>query len=165
VFAYVSARYWGFARLIDHLAHVGHPTVVYARDLDAELAESLTTATLRFSPRMVALDAVSEHAELVVGHGGHGTTATALLGARPVLVLPEHGEQALLGHRLSSQNLGIDVGPRKRVEHDYAGLAERMLADPTFADAARHFAADHEQHDQRASIVEMASVCEALLRR
>jgi UDP:flavonoid glycosyltransferase YjiC (YdhE family) len=162
VFVYVSARYWAFDRLIEQLAGSKHRTLVYARDLDAQRAASLTTQTLGFAPDIVDIDEAARRSALVVSHGGHGTTSRVLLGGRPLLVLPEHTEQALVGHRLSTQGLGIDIGLRRNVQHDFAALVHRLLTDRSYTAAAEHFAARHRDHDQRDTLAELALRCEEL---
>ncbi len=163
IFGYVSARHWGFERLMNQLAALSLPTVVHARDLDPSRAATLQTETLHVARDIVDVDVAFSEASVVVSHGGHGTTSRALLAGRPLLVLPEHDEQALMGHRLSAQGLGVSVGHRRGVEHDYGSLLDTLLHSPSHAAAATAFAERYAGFAQADAVTAMADGCVALL--
>lgn len=163
VFTYLSARYWDFERVVEHLGATGYPTLVYARDLGPARAAELSTSTLRFSPHIVDIDLAMKQAAVFVSHGGHGTVSRALLHGRPLLVLPEHDEQALMGHHLAAQGLAIDVGLSRDRSNDYAPLLRSVVEGGSHARAAQAFAARHAGFDQAASVRALADRCERLL--
>ncbi|MEM6993040.1 MAG: hypothetical protein AAF721_21185 [Myxococcota bacterium] len=165
IFGYLSARYGGFDRLVAQLGTSGRPTLIHARDLEPARAKAASTPSLRFSPGMVDVSVAFGQADLVVSHGGHGTASQALLHGCPLLVLPEHDEQALTGHNLARAGMGVSVGHRLGVEHDYGALVDTLATEDKYRVAAARFAARHADFDQAASVVQMADRCEALIER
>jgi hypothetical protein len=55
----------------------------------------------------VQLNPLIPACDAVVGHGGMGLTSMALHHGKPVFLLPEHMEQAILAYRLSKQGLAV----------------------------------------------------------
>ena len=53
----------------------------------------------------VRLEPLLTECDGVISHGGMGLTSMALHGAKPLLLLPEHMEQAILAYRLGRQGL------------------------------------------------------------
>ena len=61
----------------------------------------------------VQLNLLMRNCHAVVAHGGMGLTSMALHADKPVLILPEHTEQAILAYRLSRQGLALGTIRRK----------------------------------------------------
>ena len=163
VFAYLDAGYSGLTHALRQFASLGRPTLVVARDLSRS-ADLPDAPNVRIVPTLVNVDVAVAEASVVVSHGGHGTASRALLGGCPLLVLPQHDEQALLGHRLASQQLAINVGPRQDIDHDLCALLTPLLEGDTFRNAAAAFARRHRDHDQASAVAAIGRRCEALIR-
>jgi UDP:flavonoid glycosyltransferase YjiC (YdhE family) len=84
-------------------------------------------------------DALMARCDLVVTHGGLGTTLRALAHGRPLLVLPLGRDQHFNAERV----VAIGAGLRLPATADPEGIAEaltRLLAEAAFHDAARRAA-------------------------
>ena len=80
---------------------------VLERGLSVKAAARLAGPQLRLEAEPLHIQQVMAQADLVVSHGGRGTTSAALLAGRPQLLLPTHMEQAMVGRRVADAGLGI----------------------------------------------------------
>lgn len=90
--------------------------------------------------RWVPQEAVMPHAAAMVGHGGSGTTRAALAGGVPSVVVPGFADQFRNAERVAQLGAGIAL-----LAEDVARLGEavgRLLAEPSYAAAARRVAAE-----------------------
>ena len=55
----------------------------------------------------VAMTGLLQDCDAVIGHGGGGLTSMALLGGKPLMVLPTQLEQGLMAYRLTQRGLAI----------------------------------------------------------
>ncbi|MDQ4212380.1 glycosyltransferase [Microbacterium capsulatum] len=76
-------------------------------------------------------------ADLVIGHGGHSTTLSALAHGVPLLVLPMNraSDQRLIGDIVEENGLGLTL-PRSVPPLAIRGAIRRILADGTITAAA-----------------------------
>jgi MGT family glycosyltransferase len=82
---------------------------------------------------------VFPEASLVVTHAGLGTVLAALACGVPLLCLPLGREQPLNAARVEALGAGL-VLPPTAAEADVRQAAERLLAEPSFRNAAQRFA-------------------------
>ena len=162
VFVYLSGSYGRFVSVIRRLGAARLSTLVHARDISLEQRRRLETATLRFSAGPVDLRQAALQCSVVVCHGGHGTTAAMLLAGKPLLLLPQHVEQALVGTRVAKLGAGLVAG-RARKQLDYAAIVKRLVDEPSFSEKARAFASKYEDFDRAGLFEAIAARCEALL--
>ena len=162
VFAYLHGEYLDLERLLEHLARLPIPTLAHLPDAHPDLISKYAGRNLAFSPQPVRMADATAQSDLVVCHGGHGTTAASLLAGRPVLMLPLHVEQGLLGYNVTRRGLGM-MASGANGKPDYGGLINRMLATPAFADRARRFAAKYADFDQSRQMDEIARRCDEIL--
>ncbi|MGW4927689.1 glycosyltransferase [Agromyces sp. NPDC004153] len=80
---------------------------------------------------------VFPEAALVIGHGGHSTTSTALAHDLPLVILPmnPHADQPMVAHAIDRAGAGIALSPRARPEQ-VAEAVVRALGDQDMAVAA-----------------------------
>lgn len=108
VLAYYNGRYAKCEMLIRALAASALPTVIYVSHPQASIrAIAEESETLVLHDRPLNFQAGLASCDLVITHGGHGTTLEALLSGQPLLVVPYFLEQALAGYRLEKQGLAI----------------------------------------------------------
>jgi len=127
-------------------------------DLDARVlltvGRAVDPAALGPPPRGVHVeqwvnqDDVLAEAELVVGHGGSGTTLGALAAGLPLVVVPQFADQFVNAKRVIAAGAGLAVEPAlgddgRRLSlqpHDAARIRaaiETVRGTPSFRDAAR----------------------------
>jgi UDP:flavonoid glycosyltransferase YjiC (YdhE family) len=102
-----------------------------------------------------------DHAEvlpttsLVIGHGGHATTARALTAGIPVLVLPMHPlmDQPAVGRAVERLGVGATL-PKSASSQRIRAAALRLLDDPVVREAARRMGAEARARDGAVSAVD-----------
>jgi UDP:flavonoid glycosyltransferase YjiC (YdhE family) len=80
--------------------------LIAAVGISAEKLKQCTADHITVVDYPIGLQTVLAHADLVVCHGGHGTVATALMAAKPLLILPMQKEQGLMALRIAEHALG-----------------------------------------------------------
>lgn len=163
IFAFIDAAYVGRDALLRDLASLGHPTIVYARDLWATAARRLSQPSLSVVTTPVDMDRAARDAALVICHAGHGTICSALCAGTPLLLLPRHSEQRLLADRVVALGAALMLTATKAKIPDHAAAIRALLETPGFTDAAADFARRHRDHDVAAAAAAIAEVCEAVL--
>jgi UDP:flavonoid glycosyltransferase YjiC (YdhE family) len=88
------------------------------------------------------LSAVLPSCDLMVHHGGSGTTASALHYAVPQLVLPSFADNPMSAQRVSDRGVGLSLEPAEADRATVHALVGRLLAEPGFAAAAREVSAE-----------------------
>jgi UDP:flavonoid glycosyltransferase YjiC (YdhE family) len=88
-------------------------------------------------------DAAMPETAVVIGHGGFGTTMTALAAGVPQLVLPLFSsDQFLNADRVQEVGVGIRRLGGPDAVPEVPGLVQQLLDEPGYAEAARRVAAD-----------------------
>lgn len=139
VFAYLNPNYRHLDRALQALAACDARVVVYVFGGGAALAQRYRGARLHFSPDPVDMHRVIADCDLCACHGNVGTTLGMLSGGRPVLVLPMHLEQFLLGKAVEHAGVGRVVHPDDGAPDIAAALAA-MLGDPAYGRNAQALA-------------------------
>ncbi len=97
------------------------------------------TWATRWWPQAAAMP----EAAVVVGHGGFGTTMTAVAAGVPHLILPLFAsDQFLNAERIQAAGLGFQLLGGPDAMPEVPGLVQQLLDEPRYADAARRIAAD-----------------------
>jgi UDP:flavonoid glycosyltransferase YjiC (YdhE family) len=88
-------------------------------------------------------ESVMGEASAVVGHGGFGTTMTALTGGVPQVVLPLFAlDQTVHARKVVDVDAGIQLPGGVSAVADLPEALHRLLADPAYAHGARAIAAE-----------------------
>jgi MGT family glycosyltransferase len=90
---------------------------------------------------------VLPQADLVVSHGGHGTSARALAAGVPVLACPDLGDMAENGARIAWAGAGLMLPRRMLGPATLRLAARRILGDARFAQRAGELAAWARDND------------------
>jgi UDP:flavonoid glycosyltransferase YjiC (YdhE family) len=89
----------------------------------------------------VSYSQLMPESDLVISHGGHGTSARALAAGVPVLSCPAFGDMAENGARITWAGAGLML-PRALVRpRTLRAATRRILSKPQFRDRARELAA------------------------
>ena len=158
VFAYLKP-FKSLPSLLETLAHAGQPTLIYMSRHDG--APPTDTDRLRYSATPVDLMQVVKESDIIVCHSGHGTISTALLGGKPLLLLPLNIEQRMLAARVAGMGAGL-AAPALAPE----GMREkfqRLLAEPAYTAAARAFAERYAGLEVEKNPERFAALAERLL--
>jgi MGT family glycosyltransferase len=79
-------------------------------------------------------------AAAVVSHAGSGTFLAALAHGLPQLALPQNADQFLNAHAGAEAGVARQIAPREITAGRVRAELERVLGDPSIADAARRMA-------------------------
>lgn len=137
VFAYLKP-FKTLTALLATLRDAGHPTLIYLGKGGEDIRKEFTGGNLAFSDRPVDLRATVAGADLVICHSGHGTISAALLAGKPLLLLPLNMEQRMLSARVIQAGAGL-AAPAL-VPEGMRQKFQRLMAEPSFTEAARVFA-------------------------
>jgi UDP:flavonoid glycosyltransferase YjiC (YdhE family) len=162
LFAYLKGSYGHLAALMDVLAGVDAAVLVYASGLTSEQAAKWSTGHVRVSARPVDTERLLGGCDLVICHGGHGTSADALLAGVPLLVLPIHVENWINGKCIAAAGVGLMVESGKDAP-PFLALLRRLISDPSFRERARQIAGSHARLDRASRIAAMGERLVALL--
>lgn len=144
LFAYLKP-FPALGALLEHLAHLGLPTLVYLSGDTPDSRAWPDCPSLRITRSPIDMARAARAAGLAICHGGHGTVATQLLAGTPVLAIPLVVEQRIVADNLER----IGAGAAASADDAAAILAtlDRLLDDPAPAAAAAAFAAAHAGQD------------------
>lgn len=161
VFAYLKP-FKTLPSLLTTLKEAGHPTLVYLKEANPEVAQQYGSERLRFTTRPVDLRSTVKDAAVVICHSGHGTVSAALLAGKPLLALPLNLEQTMLATRVEAAGAGL-AAPALAPQ-GMAQKFQRLLAEPTFSAAAGAFAERYRALDVESSPARFAALTERLLK-
>jgi UDP:flavonoid glycosyltransferase YjiC (YdhE family) len=89
-----------------------------------------------------ALDCLLRDVDLVVTHGGAGTTFGALAAGIPLVVVPQAADQFLQADRVAAAGAGLAVLPDAATPQAVARAVATVLAEPSFLASAGAVAAE-----------------------
>lgn len=162
VFVYVSGQYKHLPALAAALGQSEASVLVHCRDQDKTVAELFTAADCVYSRAPVNMRHVTENAELVVCHGGHGTIAAALLGGIPLLLLPTQLEQLLPSIKLRDFGLATFVDPAGAPGAVRQALEEALRNEAAIQNAQR-FKHHYAGFDPDEQLEEIVLACEEII--
>lgn len=134
IFAYLKP-FKTLSALLETLRQAGLPTLIYTSQ--GQLPPE-TPAHIRHTAKPVDLTRVAQESDLMICHAGHGTVSAALLGGKPLLLLPLNIEQRMLAARVHEAGIGLSA-PALMPEGMRQKFA-RLLEEASFTSAARAFA-------------------------
>jgi UDP-N-acetylglucosamine transferase subunit ALG13 len=85
------------------------------------------------------LDELLRDIDLVLTHGGAGTTLGSLAAGIPLVIVPQGADQLVQADRVAAARAGLTVAPGE--SESVAGAVRTALGDPSFRDNARKVAA------------------------
>ena len=116
-------------------------------DLDVVLGAGYQQLPASLPSNVVALEyvpgqALANRADVLVHHGGHGSTLTGLAAGRPSLILPSYSERESNARRVAQRGAGLWLAP-ERIDGDQrldpqlvADATRKLLEERSYLDAA-----------------------------
>ena len=162
LFAYLRRETIHHPAILDALARLRLPTVIFFPGIEPELRERYRAPHLIFLERPADIDQMTREADCAITYSSLATTTAFLLAGKPVLLLPGHLEQFMLARRVEEMGAGRLVNP-EQVPGDLRGVIADLLDNPSWRDNARAFAAKYAAFDQQAVIGNRARRVDELL--
>jgi UDP:flavonoid glycosyltransferase YjiC (YdhE family) len=141
IFAYLKPGYAHAAAVLQALVASGQPCVIYGMGEGGAAAPR--APNLSYSSRLLDLDQAGRECAICITHVG-SSTSTLLQHGRPLMLLPMHLEQFLVGLRVAELGAGIVITPEEK-QPDFGGALSRLLGEPGFAGRAAAFAARYSE--------------------
>jgi len=146
IFIYLSATYKPGRRLFNLLRGQPYCILTHMRDNATPGADVVQQDNLYLSARPLDLNQVMPHVDLVITHGGQTTTALTLLSGKPMLLLPQHLEQAILSYRLRQQGLATSLWAPND-ETDWIRIVKSALDNPVIKNNLANFRQRYQTYD------------------
>jgi UDP:flavonoid glycosyltransferase YjiC (YdhE family) len=159
VYLYLQADYPPLIALFEALVDLPVQVVGYVPGLSDQQRLRLQTDSIKFSEKPLHLAHVLEEADFAITHAST-ITQTILLHGLPVLVLPTHVEQSMLGTIIEALGVGISCVPTKKL--DLARVLKRLLNETAFKEKATQFAARNARFAGDTALNEIAMVANQL---
>ena len=105
-----------------------HAVLAYLRDLPEDARRELKRRGVTVASRPLDADWVCQNADLVLCHGGIGMLSACLRNACPVVMAPQHPEQALSAYHISNAGIGAVAHPELSPEQLH-GIVVNALDD------------------------------------
>lgn len=149
VFVYLDPLSRDFDQVLQTLTLLGHAAIVCAPGISDDGLRKFGSSRIVISGKPYRLEKLLKACDLVICNAGHAMTAGMLTAGIPLLMLPNHLEQFLLGIRVAATGAGVMVNP-DAPPPDYAAVIRTLLETNNYRAAAQHFAAQHADFDQQA---------------
>lgn len=162
IFAYLKPGYAGLEAVLNALRQTQASILVHVAGASRKTYQSHSLPHMAMSAEPLDMEAVRHSCDLVVTHGGAGTTAAALLAGKPLALLPMQMEQRMSARLLSQQ--GVAVSTESDQLASWPRQLKKALSDDTLRERAQAFAQQHAGYNQTATIEQAVARCEALLR-
>ncbi len=148
----------GRLSLVEHLVPAGSASPLHVHHTEDEsfyvieghltvIVDTSGTCQHQAPPLPCPRGADAQHS-LVVGHGGHATTMTALAHDLPLVIMPMHPmlDQAVIGRTLEARGAARVVSKTARPDR-IRSAAEEMLRDGPHREAARRLGVEIRRRD------------------
>ncbi len=162
IFLYLSATHPYFKSMVEQLRNSPYQVLLHPRDLKWKHYEQTIDQSLFISPNPVNMDNVTQHADLIICHGGHATSSAALLNGIPLLIIPQQIEQQLFATRLASQNLAVHLDANSK-NINWIKVIEKKLNDEDLQRNVKKFSDKYKNYDVSQSCQHIVKGIEKIL--
>lgn len=160
-FAYLNSDYVALDNVLERFSAGPSSVLAYVPGLSEEESRRHSSDYLSFASQPVKMKAALAASDAVICHGG-GTTSMALLSGLPVLCLPKHEENRIMGERIAALGCGICLSD-KQVADELESALWRLGHDAGLMAQAMAFRARHSDYSGEEVVSEVVRRCEALL--
>jgi hypothetical protein len=138
------------------------PALVVSDGLDPAILEKTSSPALRFETRPVEIRQAAAECDLAILNAGHGSAASMLLAAKPMLLVPVFLEQSLLAQRVEQLGAGRMSPPDdpQRMQREL----QTLLGSASFAGRARDFSRKYADYHNSHRLEVLVDRIEGLLK-
>lgn len=131
--------------LLEALHKTDCSVVIYMRNVPKEIQNKYDCKNIKFNQKPLDMNHVSQEADAVICHAGHGTVASMLLAGKPMLLLPFHLEQMVTAKNIAKLGAGVIASMNKTGE--MIEKLKLLLNDESLSENARLFANKYAAFD------------------
>jgi UDP:flavonoid glycosyltransferase YjiC (YdhE family) len=161
ILVYLEPQHRDFDALLETIVALGHVALICAPGISDNQVKKYSHGKVRVLNQPIKFSGLLEKCDLMVCHGGHGTTAAMLRAGIPLLLFPNHLEQFLLALRIKEMGMG-DMVNAESPPPNMAGLLSRTVITRDFRDNARAFAAKYQAYTREAQLAQITARIESL---
>jgi hypothetical protein len=161
ILVYLEPRHRDFLALLEVITAQGHQALVCAPGIADNLRQKLSNDKVRIFDQPIKFADLLEDCDLVICHGGHGTTAGMLQAGIPLLMLPNHLEQFLLASRVRAMGAG-ELIDAESPPPDLSALLMKLLKTVDYRNNAQKFAAKYQQYTRSQQLAQITARIEEL---
>lgn len=122
-------------------------------------AQQFNSRTLRVLTKRARFDQLLSDADFVTCHGSHNLVVETLQLGKPLLLLPQQIEQAMLARRIQEADLGMCLSP---TQHEDLPATLDLMKVGKCKESSRNFAVSKRGYDISRATREIAMLAEAL---
>jgi UDP:flavonoid glycosyltransferase YjiC (YdhE family) len=161
VFAYLKTEYSNIANTLKELDGTGASSVVSLQGAIPQALVLPKTPNLKIHRELLDWNAGVAEADVVICHAGIASTSTALLAAKPVILLPTNAEQYILARTVDRLGLGTNIAPGVNTTK-ISDAIHSVTRDQSVQVAAKAFSKRHgswERSGALATLVDLILSC------
>jgi hypothetical protein len=161
ILVYLEPRHRDFMALLEIISAQGHHALICAPGIADNLRQKLGSDKVRIFDQPIKFAGLLEDCDLVICHGGHGTTAGMLQAGIPLLMLPNHLEQFLLASRVRTLGAG-ELIDAESPPPDLSALLLKLLNTVDYRNNAQKFAAKYRQYTRPQQLAQITARIEKM---
>ncbi|MBM3358989.1 MAG: hypothetical protein FJY54_14845 [Betaproteobacteria bacterium] len=154
IYGYVRANTPNLETVLAQLRETDHGYCWFIPGIREELVKKLQGERFRFVQRPLTLEQIVTQCHLAITNGGHGTTASLLLGGVPLYMFPRHLEQFLVARNVTRLGAG-QIAESATEAPDYAAAVRQMIEEKQYTSSAQQFAARYRDFSPGRQIASM----------
>jgi UDP:flavonoid glycosyltransferase YjiC (YdhE family) len=161
ILVYLEPQHRDFGALLETIVAQGHLALICAPGVSDNMRQKYNSAKVRILNQPIKFAGLLQQCDLVICHGGHGTTAGMLQAGLPLLLFPNHLEQFLLAARVKALGTG-EVVDLESPTPDLSALLLKMLQTPDYRDQSQKYAAKYQEYTRPKQLAQITARIEAL---
>lgn len=170
IFVYIKPQYKDYEKILINLKAMSvdanlADVLVFSPGISKKFIQDYQGEYLRFATDPIQLASILPSCDLAICHAGHGTMAACIMAGVPLLLLPMQLEQFLASSRLQQLGVAEIVHLEAKTPPDYHALINKLLANDSYQQKAKAFAAHYSKFDQANQFKAMANKINQLLKK
>lgn len=162
LFAYLRPSSKFFVPFIESLRYTDTRLLVTAPGISNAIIERLSAPNITISTELYHVGEIREQCDAAACHAGHATIAAFLLSGIPLILFPNYLEQFMMARNLL--RTGAIVVPKPDIEPiPYKKMADAVLMQPQFREAAQKLAFKHRDFSQEKQTKAIVAKIEVLM--
>jgi hypothetical protein len=161
ILVYLEPRHRDFMALLEIITAQGHQALICAPGIADNLRQKHNNDKVRIFNQPIKFAGLLADCDLMICHGGHGTTVGMLQAGIPLLMFPNHLEQFLLATAVRALGAG-ELVDAESATPDLSALLQRLLQTADYRNNAQKFAAKYQAYTRPQQLEQITARIEEL---